>query len=221
MAIISPSLSAKVQSAKRQLDHKCQPPELTYEKSNLKEGNGLLNVKTDVNMTVSDNNLISSKDQNRKYSCTTCKKKFKSKSNLNNHMRSHTRVYPFNCTNCKRFFDRKKRQLDHKCQPEQSTYDTSNFEEGSVLLNVTIDVKMGDSDANCISSKNQNRNYSCTTCEKKCKSKRDLADHRSCHTRVYPFNCTNYKRDFNRRHKLLNHICQKYFKDERYYSPEE
>ena len=58
---------ASVNFRKRQMDHKCQPPQPTYDRSHSEEGWDISSVKTEIKITDSDINLISSRDQIRRY----------------------------------------------------------------------------------------------------------------------------------------------------------
>ncbi|XP_023238038.1 zinc finger protein 182-like isoform X2 [Centruroides sculpturatus] len=65
--------------------------------------------------------MQSDKDKNRTHQCTVCKKTFRSKALLDDHMRSHTGEKPFKCSICGKQFAHRRNLIVHKIIHSEET----------------------------------------------------------------------------------------------------
>ena len=163
----------------------------------------------------------------RPFSCTTCQKAFKAKSDLLKHTRSHDGTKkPFLCNICGKIFSSESGFTYHMCshtgdKPFQCTICNKSF-TGRWQLSHHMQFHLGYKPLNCLMCEKVfadktgltdhiwthtgEKPFQCTFCDKAFNVKGNLSRHTKIHTREEPFKCSVCNKTFNQTGNLTKHM---------------
>ncbi|XP_034065741.1 zinc finger and SCAN domain-containing protein 12-like isoform X2 [Gymnodraco acuticeps] len=107
----------------------------------------------------------------KQFSCSVCKKSFKQRGHLKEHMRIHTGEKPFSCSVCKKYFTQRGYLKEH------------------------MRIHTGE------------KPFSCSICNNSFSVRGSLKDHFRIHTGEKPYSCSICDKRFTWRHMVKSHKC--------------
>ncbi|XP_044154450.1 oocyte zinc finger protein XlCOF7.1-like [Bufo gargarizans] len=130
--------------------------------------------------------------------CLECGRCFGQRSNLVNHLKTHTGEKPFLCSQCGKGFAKKSNLLEHQRvhtgeKPYVCPHCGKSFAQKSNLLG-HLRVHTGE------------KPFPCSECGKCFKNKSHLVEHRRTHTGEKPFPCSECGKGFTNKSRLLEHL---------------
>ncbi|XP_040293931.1 gastrula zinc finger protein XlCGF26.1-like isoform X3 [Bufo bufo] len=130
--------------------------------------------------------------------CLECGRCFGQRSNLINHLKTHTGEKPFLCSQCGKGFAKKSNLLEHQRvhtgeKPYVCPHCGKSFAQKSNLLG-HLRVHTGE------------KPFPCSECGKCFKNKSHLVEHRRTHTGEKPFPCSECGKGFTNKSRLLEHL---------------
>ena len=157
----------------------------------------------------------------RRHGCDVCGKHFLFMRHLEEHMMTHTKVYPFKCNDCERKFRRNSELKQHVCKSEKmkERVDNKTDESETHRPDVNGDIhfhgntickmegKRTLKSSSKICSTSKIRRHGCNLCGKRFIQNCHLREHMMSHTKVYPFKCDVCERKFKRNSLLKQHKC--------------
>ncbi|XP_037774942.1 zinc finger protein 37-like [Penaeus monodon] len=132
------------------------------------------------------------------FTCDVCGEKFSEKSDINIHMRVHTKKKPYSCDICNKGFPSQSDLTRHvrvhtKEKPYSCEFCSKAFSERSNLVcHIRVHTK--------------EKPYSCEICTKSFSCKSGLVKHMRVHTKEKPYNCEICKKDFAHKTCLVSHM---------------
>ncbi|XP_066443187.1 oocyte zinc finger protein XlCOF8.4-like [Eleutherodactylus coqui] len=130
--------------------------------------------------------------------CLECGRCFGQRSNLVNHLKTHTGEKPFLCSQCGKGFAKKSNLLEHQRvhtgeKPFVCPHCGKSFAQKSNLLG-HLRVHTGE------------KPFPCSECGKCFKNKSHLVEHRRTHTGEKPYPCSECGKGFTNKSRLLEHL---------------
>ncbi|KAM4032325.1 gastrula zinc finger protein XlCGF66.1-like isoform 1-T1 [Anomaloglossus baeobatrachus] len=130
--------------------------------------------------------------------CLECGRCFGQRSNLVNHLKTHTGEKPFLCSHCGKRFAKKSNLLEHQRvhtgeKPFVCPHCGKSFAQKSNLLG-HLRVHTGE------------KPFPCSECGKCFKNKSHLVEHRRIHTGEKPYPCSECGKGFTNKSRLLEHL---------------
>ncbi|XP_073417972.1 gastrula zinc finger protein XlCGF66.1-like [Dendrobates tinctorius] len=130
--------------------------------------------------------------------CLECGRCFGQRSNLVNHLKTHTGEKPFLCSQCGKGFAKKSNLLEHQRvhtgeKPFVCPHCGKSFAQKSNLLG-HLRVHTGE------------KPFPCSECGKCFKNKSHLVEHRRIHTGEKPYPCSECGKGFTNKSRLLEHL---------------
>ncbi|KAK7882292.1 hypothetical protein WMY93_028466 [Mugilogobius chulae] len=163
--------------------------------------NSALSSRNNTERDAGDNGHTSAAAQTteeKKYQCSVCDKRYRSKSGLKIHFRSHTGENTFSCSVCEKTFITKGIFIVHmRTHTGEKPFSCSVCEK-SFSENSTLTVHMR--------KHTGEKPYSCPICEKTFPEKGRITSHMRIHTRDRPFSCSVCEKTYFQKHHLTEHM---------------
>ncbi|XP_023238037.1 zinc finger protein 1 homolog isoform X1 [Centruroides sculpturatus] len=156
--------------------------------------------------------MQSDKDKNRTHQCTVCKKTFRSKALLDDHMRSHTGEKPFKCSICGKQFAHRRNLIVHKIIHSEETpfkckyCDFATKWKQSLMKHFMRDHPHSNpSEVMTIPPKKSKKVYKCDSCGNSYSYLSLLIRHQKSHSNERPFSCNICNKTFKYNCDLIVH----------------
>ncbi|XP_072303756.1 uncharacterized protein [Eucyclogobius newberryi] len=129
--------------------------------------------------------------ERNKHQCTVCKKRFRTKEDLQTHIRIHAGEKPFSCSSYKK-------ELTHSSDLQ--------YHKGTRTGKKPYSFSSKSNLADCLRTNTGLKPYSCSICNQLFTQKGNLSVHMKTHTGDKPFCCSNCRKTFTRKSNLAEHM---------------